>query len=375
MVCYYLSSSYGLIKGSGVFFTPDSIGSFNFVAAISVWLIPSLILAFPWSLLFYKSRSYVRLPLIIIIISVPPIGLIGFANPISAAGVLFPNTGFIGIVAIIILMIVLADLAKLSSRLILSTLLTISVISNFNYEDPYLPKGWVSINTNYSRIKNEDSEYYQNKDLILKIIQVIKTSQDLKLILLPELVVANWNETTKHLWKNLIKQARKENITILLGTRINLNDEEYITGLVNITSDARPNKEPDQLITDIKSKNPQILLDRVPVPISMWNPLANKPSAKSYLLDSGIYLIPENPRPKPLEVSSTQATTKITTLICYEQLLIWPILHSMIYKPEIIFASSNVWWARDTKIPKIQFQVLKSWSRLFRVPFLSAVNN
>jgi Carbon-nitrogen hydrolase len=60
--------------------------------------------------------------------------------------------------------------------------------------------------------------------------------------------------------------------------------------------------------------------------------------------------------------------------VCYEQLLVFPLLVSMAHDPDLIVGVANDWWARDTNIPAIQGQALKAWGRLFRLPVISAVN-
>ena len=61
-------------------------------------------------------------------------------------------------------------------------------------------------------------------------------------------------------------------------------------------------------------------------------------------------------------------------LICYEQLLIWPILQSALHKPDVIIAIGNGWWATGTSIPEIQLASMKAWARLFGLPLATAFN-
>jgi hypothetical protein len=82
----------------------------------------------------------------------------------------------------------------------------------------------------------------------------------------------------------------------------------------------------------------------------MWRPWSTtKAKARSSWFDPVIYEL---------------AGKRVIVLICYEQLLIWPILYSMFYKPDIIISSSNVWWAKDTNIPAIQKEAVKDWGKI-----------
>jgi apolipoprotein N-acyltransferase len=230
-----------------------------------------------------------------------------------------------------------------NKQILALTIITVfSLVLNLTYKEPAPPQGWVGVNTNIGWIKNSSDEYNHNKQLI-EIISNLIGQDNIKVVLLPELVIGSWNEAIKNLWYKLAIKAKQRGITILLGGKQWMKEKEYTNGLITIGN------EEDKL-----------LINRVPVPISMWRPWSKtKAKAKSYWFDNGIYEL---------------AGKKVTTLICYEQLLVWPILHSMLYKPDIILASSNVWWAIDTNIPAILKEVVRAWGRLFGIPKLIARN-
>ena len=100
------------------------------------------------------------------------------------------------------------------------------------------------------------------------------------------------------------------------------------------------------------------LVQRVPVPIGMWRPWAAESIAANPLA-SGV---------------SQVAGRKVAYSICYEQLLVFPILISMVQKPDLILGAANDWWARDTSIPIIQAQALDLWGRLFGSAVVKATN-
>ncbi len=299
----------------------------------------------PWGIFWQRKGYWWRISVILLIISIPPIGLFGWANPITAAGSLFPGTKWFGLQAIV-LVLILACYASQGQKISIYSLIILggfSVISQIIYQEPPKDRSILAINIELGWIQSLNDEYEHNKILIEIISEVISNHNAIKLILLPELVVGNWNNANKHLWEKLHTKCKELGITIFLGGKIDITPREYISGLITI------GKEEGVM-----------LLDRVPVPISMWRPwITSKKTAISYWFNPGIYNI---------------AGKKIAAVICYEQLLIWPILYSMIYKPELLLASSNVWWARNTNIPSIQQQVVKTWGKLFYVPVFIAVN-
>ena len=61
-------------------------------------------------------------------------------------------------------------------------------------------------------------------------------------------------------------------------------------------------------------------------------------------------------------------------LICYEQLLTWPMLLSAIEKPTLLIAISNEAWTAATIVPRVQHACVRAWARLFGLPLVSAIN-
>jgi apolipoprotein N-acyltransferase len=68
------------------------------------------------------------------------------------------------------------------------------------------------------------------------------------------------------------------------------------------------------------------------------------------------------------------AGMKSAPLICYEQLLVWPILQSMLHDPDMIVAVGNGWWTQGTSVVEIQRMSVEAWARLFDRPFVMSFN-
>ena len=68
------------------------------------------------------------------------------------------------------------------------------------------------------------------------------------------------------------------------------------------------------------------------------------------------------------------AGKRAAILICYEQLLVWPILASAAENPDILLGVANDYWAEGTSINAIQGACLHAWSRLFNIPLFLATN-
>jgi apolipoprotein N-acyltransferase len=97
---------------------------------------------------------------------------------------------------------------------------------------------------------------------------------------------------------------------------------------------------------------------RIPVPGGMWNPARPRSFALN-LFDPGI-----------ADIGSERAAI----LICYEELLAWPMLRSASERPTLLIAASNEAWTGGTTVPVVQHACVRAWARLFGLPLISAIN-
>ena len=102
--------------------------------------------------------------------------------------------------------------------------------------------------------------------------------------------------------------------------------------------------------------------ERMPVPGSMWQPWlqwTGQGGARADFFANPV-----------VEVDGL----RIAPLICYEQLILWPILQSTLHSPQVVIAVSNGWWTENTSIVAIQKASSAAWARLFDLPIVMAFN-
>ena len=177
---------------------------------------------------------------------------------------------------------------------------------------------------------------------------MIKTAMDSKgsaVLLFPEAVAGRWNRTTVALWEEPSARLGIQDVTVMFGAEL-LADEDV------------ESRRYDAVIVSVGSASRILYRQRFPLPVSMWRPFCAS-SARIHWLDSGVSILHGR---------------KVAALVCYEQVLTWPVLISMIQQPEVILAPANAWWSRNTSIPGIQHNVLAAWARLFHVPVITAFN-
>ena len=93
-----------------------------------------------------------RVPLGLLVSIVPPLGLIGWASPTVAAGLLFPATGYVGFVVTLFIPGCLAVFPKLTIVCAAVLALGCNVI---HPRSPEAPTGWQGINTQYGGVAHE----------------------------------------------------------------------------------------------------------------------------------------------------------------------------------------------------------------------------
>jgi hypothetical protein len=132
-----------------------------------------------------------------------------------------------------------------------------------------------------------------------------------------------------------------------------------IRGSVISNGPIKPRPEPIDNTMLIVGAESAKFYQRVPVPVGMWTPFSR--ISVPLRLDA----------PGVLAIDHQRAAV----LICYEQMLTFPILASMLQRPTVIVGISNTFWVNYTTIPRYQATALRGWAKLFRLPYFLAVNS
>lgn len=276
---YYAAATWPTIPAAKAFLpttTPKTV---------AIWLTASAILALPW-LVFPRY------------LALASTAITGIASPFIAAGVLFPGTAWLGLIA---------------SALPIRFALPIALAANALHTSIPPPKDWTAIDT------TRDPESAAR-------------ASTTKFTVFPENTVHNWTEATELFWQPTIDQLKSEGRTILLGVTI---PDGPTTWNAAIT---------------LGAGQTAIYRQRIPVPTGH---------------------LPF----RPLGPATNQiGEQKAAILICFEQLLIWPMLSGMADMPNVAIGIANARWTRRTPVPAVQQSCLQAWGRLFRIPIVSATD-
>jgi hypothetical protein len=371
-VSYYGAALWPIIPGAKNFFGPDA----SVFAALALWAFAAAALAAVWPLVWFADRRQAiwRALVGLLLTVAPPLGIIGFASPLTAAGFLFPRTAWCGLLACALLSGALAAWPRGAA---IAALFCGLVANAFHPEDPEPLPDWKGVNTNFGAIAHGRvhpvTEYQA-----AQWIQQYALSASAKVIVFPETVVPIWTAATEAFWQQTLDRLRASGKTILFGARVPLTRRrasfagasDFSADLAALRGDALPrtlHRPRSSAPTSwyrynnsvvVRGIDTALFFQRIPVPIAMWNPL--RPD--SALADPfGTSIVPI-------------AGERVAILICYEQLLTWAAVRSLAGQPTVLVAVANNHWAQGTPITAFQRASVQSWSRLFGIPALRATN-
>lgn len=333
---YYAGASWPLIPGAKVFFAANA----TWLESALLWLSSSFILALPYGVFWMRSIRMRPIGILIalIIVAVPPIGLIGWASPLTAAGVLFPGTAWPGFFALF----AVCSFPCFFPRFVAVTAGMLFLFAQAIYHQPPPPSSWQAIDTEFGS-GFSSSDPLREFEITETIQGIIRNSEN-KVLIFPEMIIHRWNDAAAAFWETTLAHLQQKDKTILIGAGLSLSGRPpcYLNGIMILGSHPSPP-----------------FIQRIPVPIAMWKPHKPKEGVPLQLLGPGTAIV---------------AGKRAAILICYEQLLISPIWVSAASHPNILIGVANDYWAAGTRIPAVQKSCLCAWARLFRLPVLSAVN-
>ena len=150
---YYAAASTPVIAVSRAYWPA------NPALGVALWLGAAAILSTPF-ILFWTDREAYRpwvIPAALIASTLPPLCIIGWASPLTAAGVLFPGAGWCGLAATLLIPSLLAVRRTRAVATVAAALLCI--VANSIFRPPALPSGWTALNTDSANSFEADEEH------------------------------------------------------------------------------------------------------------------------------------------------------------------------------------------------------------------------
>jgi hypothetical protein len=373
---YYAAALWPMIRGLEAYWKSQPL------LPLLLWIFTALLLSLPWTVAWTRHRvQYLwRAPLALLTTIVPPLGIVGLASPLMGAGYLYPGKGWVGLAAVALLPGVLLSTQSLSFRLratVIGLVVALGAASHVSYPgDAELPGDWTAIDTHFGNVSEPFRDF-----AAAQFIQQKANESSAHVLIFPEAVVPRWSEATEVFWHQSLDRCRTRGQVLAIGAGLPdkpaRNDRERVTDLrtydfgeaieVLKSGSTRTICGPTRSPVSERVDNTMILVgaesatfnQRVPVPVGMWRPFS-KGSVPLRLNAPGVLVIHQE---------------RAAVLICYEQMLTFPILASMLQHPTVIAGISNTFWVDHTTIPRYQANALRAWAKLFRLPYLLAVNS
>lgn len=332
---YFLAASRGLPQGVATFYGSGIVwGGVLWAAAAAAFV---AVHGFLWSPQPGWGRSW-RFAFASLLMGVPPLGIVGWAHPLTAAGVLFPGWGWLGLAAAATGMLVLTTKLWPVAAIALTGAWLWSAAG---WTPPSVPDRWRGVDTVMGASLGRAADLDQQRTLLAHVHRAAEAGA--RVVVLPESALGLWTPTVSQFWMNALRETR----VVMIAGAAAVDRRGY-----------------DNVLVEIAAGQARILYrGRMPVPVSMWQPwrswIGEGGSAQAHLFANPVV---------------TSQGRRIAPLICYEQLLVWPVLQSMLHAPDMIVATGNGWWTAGTSIVGIQRASVDAWARLFGMPLVTAYN-
>ena len=324
-LAYYLIGSVSIIGAIEGFYGPH-----HAMVGILAWIGIAILLSTPW--LFVSNARGVLTALLLT--SLPPLGLIGWLSPLTAAGVLYPDLGWAGIAFTVAIMMIVPSIVKMPTRNnvpLLILLLVIAGVSNLMYQGPLAPVGWVGINTLIRPGGADVLASIRNNQAIIN--SALTRGRGATVLVLPEAVIDQWLPGTQRQFYDAAQPGQ----TWLIGAQTSRFNS--VVGIAHGKSSVMTNAA-------------------AILPGGNWQPWS------TYSL-----------HPAWWQEIAVIDGKRVWASICVEQVLPWTWFEALLQKPDIVLVVSNQWWADPgSSAPRIQRDSAYAWARLLGVPIVSAIN-
>jgi hypothetical protein len=332
LAAYTAAANRGLIMGAVDFL------NISILQSVGIWLAIAAVSFLLGFLCWHRDQTVraILSPLVLILWCVPPFGLIGW-HPAVAAGWLLPGWGWWGLAATLMAGTLLGWRHPLrNGALAALPLLAMSAI----FSAPVtVMEGWRGHNTTDPWRSVEHNNNVARIKALYADIPALMLGDSAEVQLFPESIAQDEQNWSWAHWPAFMAEQAPEKIALVGASVIE-------QGLLS------------NVLIEFRADGHRVAYrQRVPIPAIMWTPW-NDMGHTPYLNKSGTVPI---------------AGMEAGVFLCYEGLIVWPVLQSVLASPDVFLYASSLWWAPDS-IVRSQNQAMRSWSRLFGIPLVEAYN-
>ena len=302
------------------------------------WAGLALVLSLP-AVLAPRKRPALGVVVAVAIVAVPPLGLVGLGSPILAAGALFPGWGWIAIALTLAFYGLSAWRAK--ATVLAQIVMMAWAMIHLPLPAPKPPADAWAATTYMSGQPPKDLDAAYNRQDRAKTLATAALKQGAKVVVLPEGTDRMWSAGQAFYWRDVTELARREHAQVLVGAYTDRWHHERSNGLVDLASD-------------------RLYPARMSIPIAMWAPWRAR----------GSFPLRMNAN-QPIPTAHGQAAY----LICYEELMLWPLaMQEATGHPALLISAANQWFDTGWML-RPQTRSVRIQARLWGLPLIRAVNH
>lgn len=340
---------------------PGMIGTFfegaTFIGAIAAFLGMTLAQAIPFAI--YRADAsrlgrFWRMMAALTLLTIPPIGLLAWKNPLLAAGLFFPSIGYAGVLCMALTLSLLAAGGVSFKRgnrwtcLIAAVCLLAFVGASVRYRN--LPgtevmQGWHSIDTQFDPVDVPGDDHIRGQ--AVADLLTYSVVEGIDVIVLPESVFSPMKPVDQITLMPMAYQAERLGITILAG---------------NVVIDPAKPSRWRNTVQAFGATQGIVDESRAPMPVGNWRPLTG----------TGVVA-----RPWSTDLVSLNSPRGLKTAamsICFEDTVIWPHWGLLTGKADVMVSMGNLWALTGTSAEAAQDTSATLLSRLAAVPLVRAKN-
>lgn len=303
------------------------------VGYLVAWLVCSVLTA----LFFAKERTFLVTVATVMgflfLFLLPPLDIITFMSPLWMAGLLFPGTGYVGLLFLVLLIASLLNLPKFHGQVLSQATLAAALVGNAIFL-VFLPMKVESAIDGVSTARDNEISNAMPFVVFQRSRDFVAAEQSsAEVVIFPENAFGEWTDVGVRSYSNL------DNKTLLAGAFVQ--------------DDAR-----QQYVIGDFTNGSVIYRQRRPLPNMIrpgrWDSVNTEEYGPSIVNLSG---------------------KRMAFFICWESLSPVTVIESLKNKPDVMVMIANTDWTHSLLAGDAMIIHIKSWSRLFSVPIVTAVNS
>lgn len=342
-LAYYLIGARSIPESSAIFFGPNV----NYEAGLAIWFMAGLLNAILWALAWSRNSAWqsiaLRMGLVVLAITFPPLGLVGGLNPWIGAASLFPGAGWWAVIAGAAILIGMAIAGKTNPTIavLASVGLLISQITMTNITPTGTVPQWVAHETEWGESPPDGT--HQSFDRWAKIATTAENSfkEGATVVVLPEQIAGTWSDSAEIFLRNYLTNYLDSGKILVVGTAIHEHGISLNAAAI------------------MSGEDTSFYYARQTIPVSMWRPWAVQHYPADWMAPATV----------------TIDGKRVAISICYEDVLFGIGLLSFLHdKPQIILSMANAWWAEQSNQIEVQRLHINTLAKIFGVPIVRALN-